>query len=197
MGVATPVSDQPVFLSLIIGVEGVGKGSLAAWMLARLTRGQLPGDLHRHPVNVAVVGDEDSFDHVWTPRLHAAGADLARIRSLDRPEGGYVELKADKERLALAIDLEQIGSGYFDSLVDNLGAGVNDWHGREVREALQPLRWIAREMNIVVTGSLRRTSAGRHSASWSRAATFNAVSRSSLLLAQYPGGRGPALSGPR
>jgi len=175
------------YLSLIIGAEGIGKSSLAAWTIARLTRGDLPGDLRHKPINVALVGDEDSFQHVWTPRLHAAGADLSRVKSLDRPEGGYIELKADRERLALAIDLEQIGFAFFDSLIDNLGAGVNDWHGREVREALQPLRLIARELDIPVTGSMHPNKRGatfRELVAGSSA--FNAVSRSSLLLAQHP-----------
>jgi AAA domain len=175
------------YLSLILGNEGIGKSSLAAWLIARLTHGDLPGDLRHKPVNVALVGDEDSFQHVWTPRLHAAGADLARVKALDRPEGGYIELKADQERLALAIDLEQIGFAFFDALIDNLGAGVNDWHGREVREALQPVRWIARELDICTLGSLhpnKRGSTFRDLVAGSSA--FNAVSRSSLLLAQHP-----------
>ena len=175
------------YLSLILGNEGVGKSSLAAWLIARLTHGDLPGDLRHRPINVALVGDEDSFQHVWTPRLHAAGADLSRVKALDRPEGGYVELEADQERLALAIDLEHIGFAFFDALIDNLGAGVNDWHGREVRQALQPVRWIAREQEIGATGSLhpnKRGSTFRDLVAGSSA--FNAVSRSSLLLAQHP-----------
>ena len=138
-------------------------------------------------MNVALVGDEDSFQHAWTPKLHAAGADLGRVFSLDPPEGGFIELRADRERLAMAIDLEQIGFMFLDSMIDNLGAGCNDWHAREVREALQPLRWIAREMNIAVTGSLhpnKRGSNFRELVAGSSA--FNAVSRSSLLLAQHP-----------
>jgi AAA domain len=175
------------YLSLIIGAEGIGKSSLAAWMIARLTHGDLPGDLRHKPINVALVGDEDSFQHVWTPRLHAAGADLGRVKSIDRPEGGYIELKADRDRLATAIDLEQIEFVFFDALIDNLGAGVNDWHGREVREALQPLRLIARELDIAVTGSMHPNKRGANFRELvAGSSAFNAVSRSSLLLAQHP-----------
>ena len=63
-------------LNLMIGNEGAGKGTLTAWLIAGLTRGELPGDLFGRPVGVAVLGDEDDFDSVWTPRLHAVGADL-------------------------------------------------------------------------------------------------------------------------
>ncbi len=174
------------YLSLILGAEGVGKSTLAAWMIARLTHGDLPGDLRGEPINVAVVGDEDSFSHVWVPRLHAAGADLGRVKALDLPEGGFIELRADQERLATAVDLEQIGLAYFDSLIDHMGS-TNDWHGKEVRQALQPLRWIAREQGIACVGSLhpnKRGSTFRELLSGSSA--FNQVSRSSLLLAQHP-----------
>jgi hypothetical protein len=175
------------YLSLIIGIEGIGKSSLAAWMIARLTHGDLPGDLRHKPINVALVGDEDSFQHVWTPRLFAAGADLGRVKSIDRPEGGYIELKADRDRLATAIDLEQIEFVFFDALIDNLGAGVNDWHGRDVREALQPLRLIARELDIAVTGSMHPNKRGANFRELvAGSSAFNAVSRSSLLLAQHP-----------
>jgi hypothetical protein len=64
-------------LNLLIGTEGVGKGTLVAWMIAKWTCGELPGDLHGTPINVGVICDEDSWDDVWTPRLKAAGADLA------------------------------------------------------------------------------------------------------------------------
>ncbi|MGD1059786.1 MAG: AAA family ATPase [Solirubrobacteraceae bacterium] len=175
------------YLSLIIGNEGAGKSTLACWILARLTRGELPGKLQGEPINVGVIGDEDSFAHVWTPRLHAAGADLTRVKILDRPEGGYIELQRDKDKLASAIDLEAIRFCYFDALIDNLGADTNDWHSKDVREALQPVRWIARELNIATVGSLhpnKRGSTFRDLVAGSSA--FNAVSRSSLLLAAHP-----------
>jgi hypothetical protein len=174
------------YLSLIIGVEGIGKSSLAAWLIARLTHGELPGDLRMTPINVGVVGDEDSFDHVWTPRLHAAGADLDRVKSLGC-DFGTIELEDDQDRLSTAIDLEQIQFLYFDSLIDNLGAEVNDWKAKDVRRALQPLRGIARGLGIAVTGSLhpnKRGASFRELVAGSSA--FNAVSRSSLLLAQHP-----------
>jgi AAA domain len=175
------------YLSLLIGAEGSGKSTLACWILARLTRGQLAGDLQGEPVNVAVVGDEDSAQMVWTPRLRAAGADLSRVRFIDRPDGGYVNLKDDKDRLADVLHAEQIGYAFFDSMIDNLGASTNDWRAKDVREALQPLRIISRDLDISVTGSLhpnKRGSSFRELVAGSSA--FNAISRSSLLLAEHP-----------
>lgn len=179
------------YLSLLIGNEGVGKGTLAAWVIARLTRGELAGGLHGKPVVVGVVGDEDSFSGVWTPRLHAAGADLTRVKALDKPNGGYVAIREDRDRLASAIDLEQIRFLFFDQLLDNLGRGVDDWRGKAVREALAPLRSLARDLDVAVTGALHPNKRGdtfREIVSGS--AAFNAVSRSSVLLAEHPAGDG-------
>jgi hypothetical protein len=59
------------YLCLLLGAEGMGKGTVAAWLIARLTKGELPGDLEGVPARVLVLGDEDAFDSVWVPRLHA------------------------------------------------------------------------------------------------------------------------------
>jgi hypothetical protein len=175
------------YLNLLIGNEGVGKGTLMAWVIARLTRGELPGDLKGQPVGVGVLGDEDSFADVWTPRLHAAKADLARVVQIERPDGGFVEVGEDREKLSLVIKERGLRVLFFDQLLDNLGVGVDDWRQKAVRESLQPIRALARELDIVTLGSLhpnKRADSFRQLVSG--ASSFNAVSRSSLLLAQHP-----------
>ena len=114
------------YLNLLIGSEGIGKGVLISWVLARLTRGQLPGDMHGTPVVVGIIADEDSFDGVWTPRLHAVGADFDRVRHLEREDGWTVDLSEDAERLRLAADLERVRVLFLDALLDVLGVGVDD-----------------------------------------------------------------------
>lgn len=175
------------YLNLLLGNEGVGKGTLVAWLIARLTRGDLPGDLRGRPVGVGVLGDEDSFDDVWTPRLHAANADLARVVQIERPDGGFVNVSEDREKLAGVVAEKQLGLLFFDQLLDNLGVGVDDWRQKPVRDALQPLRALARELDIAALGSLhpnKRADSFRQLVSGAPA--FNSVSRSSLLLAQHP-----------
>ena len=76
------------YLNLILGEESVGKGALAAWTIARLTKGELLGAYFGEPVNAAVVADEDDWDGVWGPRLHAAGADLTRVVKLETASPG-------------------------------------------------------------------------------------------------------------
>jgi hypothetical protein len=175
------------YLNLLLGAEGVGKGCLASWIIARLTLGELPGDLHGEPVTVAIVADEDSADDVWTPRLHAAGADLQRIRHIDRADGWSVDLTEDRDRLKVAADLEGVRVLYLDALLDNLGAGVDDWRSKQVRRALQPIRALAAELDIAALGSLHPNKRGdSFRALMSGAVAFNAVSRSGLLLAEHP-----------
>ena len=154
------------YLNLLIGNEGVGKGTLMAWTIARLTRGELPGDLAGKPIGVGVLGDEDSFADVWTPRLHAAGADLDRVFQIERPDGGFVNVAEDRDKLTIAIAQYRLGMLFFDQLLDNLGAGTDDWRQKAVREALQPIRALARELEIVTLGALhpnKRADSFRHS----------------------------------
>ena len=55
------------YLNLLLGNEGVGKGTLIAWLIARLTRGEIPGDLRGRPISVGVLGDEDSLTMCGRP----------------------------------------------------------------------------------------------------------------------------------
>ncbi len=175
------------YLNLLLGNEGVGKGTLVAWLIARLTHGELPGDLEGQPVAVGILGDEDSFDGVWTPRLHAAGADLRLIFQIERPDGGFVNLREDHEKLRAAVSEGGIRVLFFDQLLDNLGVGVDDWRNKAVRDALQPLRAIARSLDVSAIGCMhpnKRADSFRQLVAGAPA--FNAVSRSSLLLADHP-----------
>jgi hypothetical protein len=52
------------YLNLQVGEEGIGKGNLTAWQAARITRGELQGDLRETPRRVAFIGDEDSWDNI-------------------------------------------------------------------------------------------------------------------------------------
>jgi hypothetical protein len=180
------------FPSLVVGEEGIGKGTFASWVIARATEGTLDGDLHGEPMRVLIIGDEDSFEPVWVPRLWAAGADLTRVLTLD--DGEYLEdFVTAHERLSRAVEREGIGLVVFDQLLDHVAGGVDGsavYNPKHVRQALVPLRRVAAEMNIATLGlmhpikgqprSFRDLVAGSHQ--------FNAVSRSSLMLGRDPEG---------
>jgi AAA domain len=176
--------------SLLVGEESVGKGTLAAWIIARATRGELDGDMRGKPATVLVVGDEDGFEPIWVPRLHLAGADLDRVRTVD--DGEHVDdLAASMGALRQAVREDEIRLVVFDALLDHVPGGDNGaavYNPKNVRQALMPLRRVAGEEEIAALGllhpikgraaSFRDLIAGSHQ--------FNAVSRSSLLLGVDP-----------
>jgi len=177
-------------VSLLVGEEGVGKGTLAAWLIARATLGELDGDLEGQPTTVLVVGDEDSFDPIWVPRLYAAGADLERVRTLD--DGEHLDdLATAQLRLSRAVERDGVGFVVFDQMLDHVPGGQDGsavYNPKHVRQALQPLRRVAAAMDVATLGLLhpikgnprtfRELLAGSHQ--------FNAVSRSSLMLGVDP-----------
>ena len=177
------------YLNLLVGDEGVGKGTILAYLAARWTRGDLPGDLKGKPTNVLIVGDEDGFNGVWVPRLEAAGADLERIRDLPADEDGEgLTLPRDLSELKRDITEEEIKIVIFDQFLDNLDADVDDWRTREVRRAVAPVRRWARGQSVALLAALHtnksRTRNFREKTQSSQA--FNALSRSSLFLAEHP-----------
>jgi hypothetical protein len=175
-------------LNLLVGNEGAGKGVVNAWQAAMLSHGRLDGDLKGQPANVLIVGDEDALDDTWAPRLYAAQADWRRVYF--PPEDiGDLDVTADQgiDTLARWVREYEIGVVVFDALLDNLGS-CDAYEPRQVRSALRPLRRVANDAEVAILGSLhprkgdavsfRDLVAGSHQ--------FNAVSRSSLLIAEHP-----------
>jgi AAA domain len=176
--------------SLLVGEEGVGKGTAVAWLVAKATCGQLEGDLKDEPARVLIVGDEDAFEPIWVPRLYAANADLTKVRTLDDEE--YLDdLAARADDLAATIRHDEIGLVLFDQLLDHIYGGREGqaiYNPKSVRQSMLPLRRVAASTNVALLGlmhpikgrvsSFRQLIAGSHQ--------FNAVSRSSLLLGVDP-----------
>lgn len=174
------------YLNLQIGEEGIGKGNLTAWVSARITRGELPGDLLGKPRRVVFIGDEDAWDHIWVPRLLAAGADLDLVTSIKAGENGVLDVKADADALRAYVKSERVALVYFDQLLDNLGY-ADSWKDKEVRDKLAPLRQVAQETGCAMLASMHPNKRGgsfRDRISGTPA--FNALSRSSLLITPHP-----------
>jgi hypothetical protein len=102
---------------------------------------------------------------------------------------GDLDVTTDDGLATLASWVSEYGIGVvvFDALLDNLGS-ADVYEPRQVRSALSPLRRFAGDAGVAVLGSLhprkgdavsfRDLVAGSHQ--------FNAVSRSSLLIAEHP-----------
>lgn len=175
------------YINLQVGEEGIGKGNLTAWQAARITRGELDGDLKGEPRSVLFIGDEDSWDHIWVPRLHAAGADLERVFAVAAgTTGGVMDVRADADALREYVEAEDVALVYFDQLLDNLGV-TDNWKDKDVRDALAPIRRVVQDVDVAVLASMHPNKRGgsfRDRVSGSPA--FNALSRSSLLVARHP-----------
>jgi AAA domain len=74
------------YLTLETGIEGLGKSVFGAWMIASLTRGELPGVWRGEPVSALIVAGEDGIEDTWTPRLAVARADMERVAFLNLDE---------------------------------------------------------------------------------------------------------------
>jgi len=174
-------------LSLLLGAEGMGKGTLIAWLLARISRGELPGDLEGQPARALVVGDEDGFDNVTVPRLAVAGADLNMIDTIHEADD-EIDLRRDADALHELIAAEGYRLVIFDALLDVLGVDTDDWRAKGVRDALRPLRRAARDLGFAAVGALHPNKGQRSNFrdSVSGSFAFNAASRSSLFLATHP-----------
>jgi hypothetical protein len=174
------------YLNLMIGEEGVGKGNLVAWIGAGVTRGELEGDLLGTPHRFAIIGDEDSFNDIWTPRLEAAGANLDLVLFTESGPNGEIDVRHDAEAIGQYVDRNDIKVLYFDQLLDNLGV-VDTWKDKQVRDALAPLRRVVSEHEFAALMTMhpnKRKGSFRDRVSGTPA--FNALSRSSLLVAPHP-----------
>ena len=73
-------------LTMLQGVEGVGKSWLLAALAAAVSRGHgLPGDSPRRLDSVLLMSAEDGLADTIKPRLERAGADTTRVFALNEP----------------------------------------------------------------------------------------------------------------
>lgn len=176
-------------LNGLTGPGGIGKGTLAAYIIANLTQGTLSGDLLGEPVNVMVVGDEDDVDEVWTPRIKAAGGDVSRVWGLNYTSGVPLDLVRDKDALKAEMQEHDIKVLYFDQVLDHIGPDLNAHGQKDVRLALAPARGIARELGCAVLYSQHPNKGQGESSLRNRtggSGQFVDLPRSGLLLGWHP-----------
>jgi hypothetical protein len=130
-------------LSLLAGPEGLGKSTLAYWLTARVTRGELAGEDWQQARSVLVCATEDSWSQTITPRLSAHGADLTRVFRIDVEVDGAI-----RAELSLPADLgemEDVAADVnaslilLDPLMSRLDSRLDSHRDGEVRTALEPL----------------------------------------------------------
>jgi hypothetical protein len=191
-------------LALLAGREGLGKSTLAYWVAARVTRGELDGVNHGIPRDVLVVATEDAWAEVVVPRLTAAGADLDRVHRVD------VE-QVDKDRttmreLSLSVDMADLGRAaaevdaallLLDPLISRLGGRIDTHKDSSVREALEPLTRVLVATGLACIGIIHVSKSGHgdilDAVMGSKA--FTAVARSVHTIMRDPEDEGRLIYG--
>jgi len=150
-------------LALLAGREGLGKSTVAYWIAARVTRGELPGEMRGTPAGVLVCATEDSWEQTILPRLIAAGADLDRVYRVEvlNADDIHVGLSLPRDIHALERSARDVGASLLilDPLTSRLGD--NDTHkDSEVRSALEPLVTVAEKSNMAIIGLMHHNKSG-------------------------------------
>ena len=135
-------------LVVLDGDPGVGKSTLLADLVARLTTGQeLPdGSRHKRRIRCLVVSSEECAEDTISPRLKAHGADLTKVEILDEE---LIDLQRDLVRLQRVIVAEGIELVIIDPLFAHLG-NLDGHRDQEVRKALTPLARMAEHTGATV-----------------------------------------------
>lgn len=148
-------------LALLAGPEGLGKSTLAYWLAARVTRGELPGENHGTPRGVLVCATEDSWSHTIAPRLLAHGADPQRVFRMEVEVDGaaHAQLRLpahqdDVEAAATEVDASLL---ILDPLISRLDAKLDTHRDAEVRRALEPLVKMCENARIACVGLIHHS----------------------------------------
>lgn len=151
-------------MAIAAGGPGLGKSQFAVWITARITRGELPGELRGKPRGVIYAATEDSWTYTIAPRLIAAGADLDLVFRVDVQDDERLHA-----RLTLPIDISLIGNAaeaysvalvVADPLLSFVDKSINDYRAAEVREALEPLIAAADRHHFTILGLAHFTKNG-------------------------------------
>jgi putative DNA primase/helicase len=143
-------------LSLLLGLPGRGKSTLAEQLAADVTCGRLDGTLSGKPSNVLVISYEDAIAETLVPRLLAAEADLARVEFVACKDVGQV---LDLTRHLPEIERRAAEREVKLLVVDPLVAGlprqdVNTHREGDVRSVLAPLAAMASSQDLSVLSTM-------------------------------------------
>ncbi len=147
-------------IGILGGLPDRGKGLIAAYMIARATRGDLWPCREGRAVqgNVILLTAEDDIEDAVLPRLVGAGADLDRVHIIKMVRQG------DKRRMFnLVSDLEllrqkiaEVGNVvliFIDPVSAYMGVGkVDSYRTTDVRGVLGPLKELAEEIIAAIIG---------------------------------------------
>jgi hypothetical protein len=137
--------------TLLVGREKLGKSTLSVELAARLSRGELPGDLQA--ADALIVSYEDSPSRTIKPRLMAAGADLARVHRVVATRDGtrdLVSLPGDVEGIRQLARETGARLLVVDPLSASLNGDIDSHRDQDIRRALAALVQLAEELDLAL-----------------------------------------------
>ena len=144
-------------LTIFAGRGGEGKTTLALDYAARVTRGDLEGDLKGKPRTVLIVSHEDDLSTQLVPRLIAAGAKLNNVVFIkvattykDVDVLDVPSLVEDQALLQQAIDENNPALIVIDPLTSSIDGDTNKL--QDVRRSLQPLTALLHKNELACIG---------------------------------------------
>lgn len=178
-------------LNFTVGEPKLGKSTLALEIIARLSRGQLAGDLYGTPAVAIVASAEDSRSRTIVPRLCAAGADLERVIFVEvRRDGllGDLAFPEDIEALERAAVKSKAATILVDPLMAHIGATIDSHRDHHVRRALAPLARLADSTGaaVLAIGHLNKGPTAHLFAAIGGSIGLSAAARSILLVTRDP-----------
>lgn len=182
-----------IALGKLVGIAGrpkVGKGLLWSHLIAKVTLGELDGDLDE-PRNVIVVTTEDEPGDTLKPRLLAAGADLQCVShfAMGGPgESVPFRVPQDADELGRRIAETRAALVVIDPLIEFVDGRADSHKSHDVRQALAALNELARTHGCAILAIIHLNKSAstdalvRHEAS----AAFTQVMRGTMLLGRDP-----------
>ena len=177
-------------LTIFAGRGGEGKTTLALDYAARVTRGDLEGDLKGKPRTVLIVSHEDDLSTQLVPRLIAAGAKLNNVVFIkvattykDVDVLDVPSLVEDQALLQQAIDENNPALIVIDPLTSSIDGDTNKL--QDVRRSLQPLTALLQknELSCIGIAHQNKGAGGYAGDRVSGSHAFRDVARSLVLFA--------------
>lgn len=142
-------------MTLVAGNPGVGKSFFIAWLMAKLSKGELLPDEKgwtngekTRPSSSLLISAEDDPSCIIRPRLEGNKADLSKIEIFNRPLDFSLDNLLDLETvLNKRSDISNI---FIDPLNAFLGSGVDFFRDPDVRRRLMPLIDLARRRSLTI-----------------------------------------------
>jgi putative DNA primase/helicase len=181
-------------IALIAGDPGVGKSTLIADIIARLSVAKEWPDGGRAPAgNCIILSAEDAADDTICPRLEIAGADMSRVflmRMAGDP-GDKLTFSLAQDLPLLATAIERLGNVTLiaiDPITAYLGDRIDTHQTAAVRAVLEPLDAFAAQHRCAIFGVTHPPKAVQSKAvhAFTGSLAFVAASRTAFVAVEEP-----------